>query len=235
MLISRDQTIAGIPAVQARDLMRRIRECAVTVSYVAEFLGVADTEAKSILDRLEHEGFMCRVEPFSRGGTLTGVAEGDIPTKELAPWGTTIAGNALSKARIGRPMPRAQAEGLLDGLIARAAAVNEDPTGVFTVESVSVFGSFADPAREQVGDVDVHVVFSRRVDGDEFLERCLAAADAAAEQGHRFATHHDRLTYLEMSFRRQIRGPSSRLDVQFDNPDNLRLPPDVTLRTVFSR
>jgi predicted nucleotidyltransferase len=80
-------------------------------------------------------------------------------------------------------MPRRQAQALLDDLISRAIAVNEDPGGAFFVNRISVFGSFADPSRGEVGDVDVQVQFDRRVEGDEFIERAQAAADEAERAG----------------------------------------------------
>lgn len=236
MLISRDQRIAGMPAVEARELMRDIRECAASTAYVAERLDRSLTEATSILEQLALEGFVEPVEARMRAGLLRGADEIGRPASmtEGDWWGTTVAGNALSKARIGKRMPRAKATELLDGLIERVVELNGDPDGAFTVESVSVFGSYADRDRDEVGDVDVSVIFRRRLDGDEYMARCLAAADEAESTGHRFSTYHDRLSHLEMTFRRRIRGRSPRLDVQFTQAGgDPRLPPGVTLRQVY--
>lgn len=236
VLIGRDQTIAGLSAVAARDLMRRVRECAVTLGYLADLLDIPDTQARSIIDALHTEGLLCRVDRHDRSFTLVGRADPDGMDAGLEWWGTTIAGNALGKARIGKPMTRPQAQRLLDQLIERVIAVNADAASVLSVVAVDVFGSFADPERDQVGDVDVLVMFDRRVDGDEFIERSLAAADHAERQGRRFATFHDRLSHLEMSFRRDIRGRSPRLDVQFEPAGGQsRLPPGTTLHRVYTR
>lgn len=236
MLISRDQRIAGIPAVQARELMRDIREYAATTAYVAERLERPLSEAASILDQLAHEGLVECVEPGVRAGVLRSGEEAGQPMSvtEEALWGTTVSGNALSKARIGKRMPRAKATELLDSLVERVVAMNDDPDAAFTVESISVFGSYADPDRDEVGDVDVSVMFRRRLGGDEYMARCLAAADEAEIGGRRFSTYHDRLSHLEMTFRRHVRGRSPRLDVQFTPVGgDPRLPQGVTLRRVY--
>ena len=121
MLITRDGEIGGLPAVRARELMRSIRECAVSVGVVGDVLEVSDYEARAVVDRLASKGFLCRVEADSRPRALWKASEASTPSEEakLELWGTTTAGNALSKARIGKPMPRSDAQALLDGLISR--------------------------------------------------------------------------------------------------------------------
>jgi len=240
MLIARDQQIAGLPAVSARELMRAIRDHAVCVGVIGELVGVSDEDAGTILQRLVSEGFVCRTDPTLRlrGAWLRSDEARTGPEKvSLMLWGTTIAGNALSKARIGKPMRRRRAQELLDGLIARSVAINEDPRSAFTIERIEIFGSFADPSRSEVGDVDVHLLFDRRVDGHRFVAMAMAAANAAEESGRRFGSHIQRLTYLEKEFRRQVQGGSPRLDIQFDavGHDGNRLPEGVITRLVYSR
>ena len=64
-----------------------------------------------VIHRLEEGGYVCRVEPFERRTMLFDTDE--VPSgrsaENLAYWGTTITGNALAKARIGRPMSRQEA------------------------------------------------------------------------------------------------------------------------------
>lgn len=164
MLITRDGEIAGLPAVKARDLMRMIRHYAVSLGELAGLLDASTTQARILVARLEQEGYVRRVEPGAGRNliyTHDEVRSGRQP-EDLAYWETTVKGIALAKARIGRPMPRQKARELLEGLIARAVAVNADGRSLFTIERVEVFGSFADPERDEVGDVDVRVLFDRR-------------------------------------------------------------------------
>lgn len=237
MLIATDQLIAGLPAVEARRLMRAIREYAVTVGVIADELGVTREKAVDTIDRLSAEGFVCRVDADERSGLLflddEAASAADAARLEL--WGTTIAGNALSKARVGKPITRRKAQALLDGLLARVAQVNADPDSLFVVERVEVFGSFVDDTRDLVGDVDVHVVFDRRVHGDEFIRRALDVAEEAEDAGRRFSSHLDRLSFAEREFYRFLRNRSPRLDIQFDPVgDGARLPEGATVRVVFS-
>lgn len=109
-----------MPAVEARALMREIRESAVTIAAIAELLEIDRSEAANVVTRLADDGRMCRVEPFERSHTWHAESEVDSPDGSLEYWGTTIAGNALAKARIGKPIPRAKAQVLLDGLVDRA-------------------------------------------------------------------------------------------------------------------
>jgi predicted nucleotidyltransferase len=235
MLIQRDQEIAGMPAVEARALMREIRECAVTVEAIAELLGIEPSEAANVVMRLADAGKMCRVDPFERSRTWHAESEADSPDDSLEYWGTTIAGNALAKARIGKPIPRAKAQELLDGLVDRARAINADPASPFLVARIAVFGSFVDETRSEVGDVDVHLVFERRVDGDRYGELAEQAATAAEAGGRRFRSLIERLGHLDTEFRRFLRGASHRLDIQFESPrEDPRLPPGVAPIEVYS-
>lgn len=191
VLIRRDQEIAGIPAVTARDLLKTMRNYAVTAGHIADHLGVTEREGKVMVERLSAEGLLCRVDPGSRAGVGVGPAEVERSSADLELWGTTVSGDALSKARIGTPMPRKEAQALLDGLISRALEVSEDPDSAFTIERINVFGSFADKARPEVGDVDAYVTYSVRVDRDRFIELAEDAAQQAERSGRRFATPVD--------------------------------------------
>lgn len=218
MLISREGEIAGLPAVQARALMRAVRDYAASLGEIAQLLGSSPGAARAIVQRFEDQGYLCQVEPFERRNVVYDPDE--VPPggtyQDLEYWGTTIAGNGLAKARIGKPMPRQKAAQLLDELLGRAATVNADDDSLFSVEWIEVFGSFADPDRQHVGDVDARVVFDRRVDGDEFLRRVSAVAAEAEAKGRRFNNPLDRLSFAELEFQRYVRGRSRRLDIQFD-------------------
>jgi hypothetical protein len=232
MLIARDQEIAGIPAPRARDLMRTIRECRLTIGAVAEAMDMSHEEARDLIGRLADAGFVCCVGHGERRHALYLDGETDAD----ACWGTTLAGNALSKARIGKPMPRRMAQELLDGLLERVAAVNADPDGLFTVERVEVFGSFTDSTRDLVGDIDVHLLFDRRVDGDEFIRRALNAAARAEDAGRRFNSHIDRLSFAELDLYRALPNGSPRLDIQFDAIGHeAPLPAGASTQVVYER
>lgn len=238
MLISRGQLIAGMPAADARNLMRSMRDVALSVGVVGQIMGVSDERARSVIEDLAGAGFLRSVRlAESYRFRIRDDEDGAAGTKNAVElWETTIAGNALAKARLGTPMSRQKAQALLDGLISRAATVNEDSASAFTVERIEVFGSFTEPSRSEVGDVDVHLVFDRRVDGDRFIELASQAADAAEAEGRRFGTLIARLGHIEIEFQRYLRGRSQRLDIQFDAVGHASLlPPGVITEVVYRR
>lgn len=94
MLITRDGEIAGLPAVQARALMRTIRDYAVSLGEVAQLLDSSPDAARAVAQRLEEQGYLCRVEPFARTNVVYDPDE--IPPggtyEDLEYWGTTFTG-----------------------------------------------------------------------------------------------------------------------------------------------
>jgi hypothetical protein len=114
--------------------------------------------------------------------------------------------------------------------------INADDYSLFSVERIELFGSFADPDRQEVGDVDARVVYDRRVDGDEFMRRASAAATEAEAKGRRFNNPLDRLSFVELEFQRYLRGRSRRLDIQFDALGHEKaLPEGVATQVVYTR
>lgn len=237
MLISREDVIAGMPSVRARDLMRAIRDSAVSLGGLAGFLIEPDEQAPDVVRCLAEEGYLCRVEPEERGRFFYDV--GEIPPggtfEDLDYWGTTVAGNALAKARIGKPMSRQKAVKIVDDFIDRVKTINSDPDSLFAVHRVELFGSYANPDRHEVGDVDARVLLERRVDGDEFMRRAADIAAAAEAKGRHFRDPVERLSFAELELQRFLRGRSTRLDIQFDAVGHERPLPDGALMEVIYR
>ncbi len=93
----------------------------------------------------------------SEGAWLPGEEDGPEP---LLLWHLTSPdGTQLAKAHIGSPISRAAAGALLDGVLDRVRAVNRDPRSTHVIESVTLYGSLADPDRQVVTDVDL-IAFS---------------------------------------------------------------------------
>lgn len=154
MLIERSQQIAGLSAVVVRTLMRSMRSSALSVGRVGEVLGISRDAAGELVAALQASGY---VEPERHAWSTWRARDED---DSVAYWQTTVRGNALAKARVGKPMPRAKAEGLLQAFLDRVRDANADPDELFWVDVVHLYGSLADPGRPTVGDVDLRVVFS---------------------------------------------------------------------------
>lgn len=151
-------------------------------------------------------------------------------------WAPTLKGRALARARLGKPVSRSKAEAAFHAFLGRVEDANSDPDELFWVESVELFGSFADPGRHAVGDVDLRVVLSRRDAGDAHLRRAAEAVAAARSAGRRFRTYFDEVCRPQRRLEQRLRGRNSRLDIQFDSNGHLReLPAGATVVEVYRR
>lgn len=232
VLIQKDELIAGFPAVALRDVMRELRQCAMSARALARLLG-ADDAARALAD-LEAAGLV-EVRPAQQAGRYS-VAPGEDPrATEL--YRTSVAGNALAKARIGKHTTRERASEILRALLERVEAENADPDGLFWVETVGLFGSYADESRQLVGDVDLQVVYSQRYDTEEHQRRNDALIEQAWNEGHAGPTSvFDQLTWAESRLFKRLRARQPRLDIQFDRAGAEHpLPAGVTLREVYRR
>jgi hypothetical protein len=179
-----------------------------------------------LVNRLEDEGLI-EVAP---AGLWVERRDADDPSQ--VGWRTTIKGNALAKARIGRPMTREKAQHLRDGLLRRVVEVNEDEARLFWINRVGLFGSFANPAIPEVGDVDVLVFASPRFADDEQFRRERAFSRAS---GRSFSNLVEELSFPQMELCRFLKARSPRIDIQLDLVHGSRLPENVQPVTVFER
>lgn len=174
MRISRNDLIAGLPAIQVRDALRGCKgDGGFYGERLTARLGVSPAEGAVVLDRLVADGY---VEPFHGA------------------WRTTLAGNALTNANASKPVSRAKAQEHYDAFLARVGEVNSSERFLFGVEQVILFGSFLDPAIDPVGDVDLAVKTAKKpMDGDR-VKHSLAHAQAS---GRQFGSFIDELGWPE--------------------------------------
>jgi hypothetical protein len=128
MRLSRDDQVAGIPATDARKLMRRFGD-AQPESRIGSWVDTGSRTGTEV------------ARAFADAGYLRVSAVYDAE----AYWETTIQGNALAQARFGRPITRATAERHLAGVIGRAKKFNADGSHVVDIAELVVFGSYLDP------------------------------------------------------------------------------------------
>ncbi len=231
MLISRDQSIAGLAAPLARDIARKLHWTSYTARALAFETGMRDAEA-AVLQEMAAAGVMTREGPHVNSRTAP---EEDGSDREVELWRTTIAGNALAKARIGKPMPRERAQRHLDELLTRVDAVNADADGLYWVDVVELFGSLAEPDRVEVGDVDVRVTVSHRYAYEDHEKRRRAMVDASASAGRVFNSMMQELAFPEAELRRRLRGRSVKVDLQLDIGAQRDLPAEARTVEVYRR
>lgn len=72
-------------------------------------------------------------------------------------WFTTIKGNALAGASFSKPITQDTARRHLDGLLQRVRAYNADRTKPYSTTHVPVFGTYVDPTRDRLDDLDIAI------------------------------------------------------------------------------
>ena len=193
MRVSKNDTICGLAAPTARQLMRAYFDDR-PVEVACDILGVSQDAARDQMRAFEAAGYV------ERGG-LAHAAGDDW-------WATTVKGNALANASFGKPISRATATRLLGQVIERARAYNADPARLLTVTEIVVFGSYLDPAVDPLGDLDLAVSTVRRdTDGQRYVDKVLEYARAS---GRSFSAFHDRLFWPARELRMILKNRSSR-------------------------
>jgi hypothetical protein len=158
MRLNRREPVAGLDPELARQVTRVVHSAEwPSTALVAHYAHLPDEVAADALAALAAEGFLTRRDtPDHRR-----LDEGSASVDE---WATTIRGGALSQASFLKPISRAKAQALLDGVLERAAAFNADPDKVMWVERIAVFGSFIDPDAVDYGDIDLQLTLTDRFD-----------------------------------------------------------------------
>lgn len=230
MLIERGQQIAGLDAVVVRGLMRSMHSTALSAGRIREKLVLSESAVAILIAQLQSDGF---IERCSDSATSWRTADEEHTVDY---WIATVLGNALGKARIGKPIPRAKAEKLLSAFLDRVRESNADPDELYWVDTVGLYGSLADESRTAVGDVDLRVVFSPRHRREEHDRRSEEIIERAVRDGRSFPDWLKRMGWPRLRFERRLRASSSLLDIQFDSdPLDVGIPPGATVVEIYRR
>jgi predicted nucleotidyltransferase len=226
--VSKDDTICGVAAPTARQLMRAYFDNR-PLEVACDILGVSRPAAQDLMCSFETAGYVERRRSTHAAGEEW--------------WVTTVQGNALANASFGKPISRATAVRLLGEVIGRARAYNADPARLLTITEIVVFGSYLDPAADRLGDLDLAVSQVRRdTDGQRYVEKVLEYASSSERN---FRTFHDQLFWPAREVRmilknrspaisitdEDVRNLTTRYEVVYavrDDPDAIAPPPDAT-------
>jgi predicted nucleotidyltransferase len=178
MRIDKADTVCGLTASDARDVMRLFGS-----PKPQHMLQQWTTDVEALARALEAEGlFEIRL------------VSGDGETW----WETTVRGNALAQASFRKPISRQTAERHLKAVLERVEEYNTDPTHIYEIVRMIVFGSYLEPRASQLGDLDLSIITRVRAESDPALgdlsERALAYAEAS---GRQFGSFFDRLNWAE--------------------------------------
>ncbi|MGW4339165.1 hypothetical protein ACWEK5_41160 [Rhodococcus koreensis] len=196
MRITKDQTVADLPASVARELMRRYRIPHVT-GVAAESLDSTESEAEKALCALADAGYLEKEGETSDGKTF---------------WVTTTKGNALAQASFARPITRKTAERHVREINERAREYNADPDKILTIEYLYVFGSYLDTNQPHLGDVDVAIQVVRRTTND-WTEQ---SRNYVARSGRSFRSFFDELQWPSRELVQHLRNNCSAISITSD-------------------
>lgn len=167
--MSEGDVVCGVAATMAREAVRGVEAAQwCSAGALARRLGIDTAASRSLLEALEAEGYLDK--PYSGplpegydGEWLPGEESGDQP---LLLWHLSYPkGKGLAKARVGPPVPRPVAEGLVRDVLARVGEVNCDPAATHVITRVVLYGSMTDPGQLLVSDADLAIWADRRSDG----------------------------------------------------------------------
>lgn len=177
MLIDRSEMLAGVPILKIRDFARRTKRWSLET--LEEKLKLPPSQVGIVAQELFARGWARPSEYRDRDG---------CPHFQ---W--TLDGSRLALARAVPRLPRETAKKLVAQLLDRVREVNARDEFTEVVQEVSVFGSFLDESKEQLGDIDLVIELRRReVPGRDWVEYSL---QRAAQSGRAFKSYHSELHY----------------------------------------
>lgn len=145
MRISKEEQIAGVPALDIRRVFRRMgTDLFLDINHVREVVGanldIKENELNSLVDQLIEAGYIYLNREYYR-----------LSDKAFR----------VAAASTGNPIPRAKADALVQELIERAKLVNDSDTWD-RIERIEMFGSMLDLSHQTVNDIDLIVTLSDR-------------------------------------------------------------------------
>lgn len=190
MRIEASQKIAGLPAVQARRLMRMIGGFLMTPARASEILGCTAAESRRLLRDLGKEGY--------------------ISPNEGESWEVTVKGKALASATAAKPLRRATVERLVSELLGRVGEVNRDGQWAYKVETVVVFGSVV---IQKLRPSDVDVACSLRPRWHDSQRQNLHEQERRELRPSRFASTIEWVYWPEFEVLRFLKSRSRGLSI----------------------
>ena len=172
MRITTDQSIAGYPALQVREFVRKYRFTNFSARAAEAALMLSTEAAANFLSKLADLGYIGKSRE-QNGNQL---------------FQLTSSGQALANASAAKPIHRKTAARVLAQFLERVHKVNASPEYLFRVKNVVLFGSILSHA-ERLGDVDIAISLEAKVsDTNAYQAWSMARRDEAEAAGRYFHT-----------------------------------------------
>jgi predicted nucleotidyltransferase len=213
MQIRSDSKIAGLPALQIRDGLRRLGTARIaSIDYLARCFRFSIIKTTRLVKDLVDNGLL---EPVNDG-----------PVNERR-YRLTMEGGTLLLASAAPPISRATADRKLGEFIERVKVVNEDKGYLYRVRRVVVFGSYLSDALK-IGDIDLAVELEPRIKDRELLLTLIQQkAEQAAQSGRQFASYLEQLVWPQREVLLKLKSRSRAISLHSTD--------DAVLQTATSR
>jgi predicted nucleotidyltransferase len=195
--VARSDLIAGLPAPVAREVMR-LFDRELPERLLGACVEGDKRKPSEIAQALAGEGLLA----FDHTG-----ADGE------AWWKPTVKGSALAQASFRPPVTRATAERLLKEVIDRARRFNAVPGHVIEIAELIVFGSYLDPTKDRLGDLDLAVKFRDLLPDATFDERAEKRRAYSRASGRQFRNFNAELSWPENEAMLALRKHSPTINI----------------------
>lgn len=132
----------------------------------------------------------------------------------------TLKGRQFGIANASPSLSREKAIQLLNELIDRAKAINENEELVYFVENLKVFGSYLTD-KEVLGDLDIGFKLSRRYHNNEFTQKSEKRIRLARENGRVFSNWTDKLCWSETEVLLMLKNKQRGLSLHNEDSDEV--------------
>jgi predicted nucleotidyltransferase len=196
MRLDLKETIAGLPIIKIRDVLRRAGSDEWQVEYFAHQLKLPVPKARKVVQELLERRWIERVPP---------------PPRRKLPiyYRRTLLGGSVALAKAIKPLSRPKAEQILKEFLTRVDEVNARDELTHIVTRVRLFGSLLDRTKEDFGDIDLVMDIEQRpIPGRDLVKYSL---ERARQSGKRFNNYLQELFYGETEVRRLLKGGSRYL------------------------
>jgi len=192
--------IAGLPALKARDIARKLENAFSPRDYARQF-------------SIDIHQATQQIEAFSAEGYFERIAN----KKYKQYWGMTVKGFALVQASAAKKVKRATADRHYQAFMDRVKEINKSDEHLYLVTKVALFGSYITDAAT-VSDIDLFVWIGRKPKFEDNFNKIFEQRTALMQdQGRRFKTHLDLNSWPEIDVRKYLKNGSRVISIQAHN------------------
>ncbi|MBU2893531.1 nucleotidyltransferase domain-containing protein [Colwellia sp. D2M02] len=200
MNIDSKSLIAGLPALEARDIASKLANFynGFSIKCYAEMFNINRPLAIKQIEAFETQGYIERIENH----------------KSKPFWERTVKGCQLSMASAAKRVKRTTADKHFRDFLERVNEVNTNDKFLYQVSKVSLFGSYLTDA-ETVSDIDLFVWLERK---PKFSQNFSMVREQRAiemqSEGRNFKSYDELLSWPELDVRKYLKNRSRVISIQ---------------------